>query len=129
MEFMNLSGKAVSRVANFYKVPLGQTIIVYDDLDLAFGQMKVKKGGGPGGHNGLRSILSMMGSEFIRVRVGIGRPSFGNQEQILKYVLSPFDKTQQTQVPLLLQHAADAVQAIIARGLEFAMNHYNRMLI
>ncbi len=129
MEYMNLSGRAVNQVARFYKILPEEIIVIHDELDLPFGQLKLKQDGGAGGHNGLRSIIDQIGARFIRVRVGIGRPSFGDKEQVSNYVLSPFDKSQQNQVVSLLDFAADAVQTIVDEGVAVAMNRYNRTAV
>jgi PTH1 family peptidyl-tRNA hydrolase len=123
-EYMNLSGQAVARAATFWKVPAAETVVVHDELDLPFGRLKLGTGGGPGGHNGVRSIIaSSVGADFVRVRVGIGRPPPGHDAA--DYVLAHFSKVEQKDVPALVAEAADAVEAIVASGLVAAMNRYN----
>lgn len=126
MEFMNVSGRAVQRCMQFYRVETKQVIVIHDDLDLPFETVRVKQDGGSGGHNGLRSISEHIGTGYLRVRCGIGRPSNENHEQISRYVLSPFDKLQQDGVGLLIQHAADATKMIVQAGVEVAMNQWNQ---
>jgi PTH1 family peptidyl-tRNA hydrolase len=124
MEFMNLSGQAVSRTAQFWKIEPAQTVVVHDELDVPFARLKLGEGGGHGGHNGLRSIISDWGTaDFARVRFGIGRPA--NGRDAAAYVLENFTRDEQAQLPLLITEAADAVETIVASGLPAAMNKFN----
>ncbi len=124
MEFMNTSGQAVARVARFWKLDPAQTVIVHDDLDLPFAQLKLAQGGGHGGHNGLRSIIADWGTaDFLRVRVGIGRPQPGRDP--VDYVLADFSHAEQAEVASAVSQTADAVETIIASGLGAAMNRFN----
>lgn len=124
MEFMNLSGQAVARVAGFWKIPAARTIVAHDELDLPFGRLKLGAGGGHGGHNGLRSLLADLGTaEFLRVRVGIGRPPAGRDPA--DYLLSDFSRAEEKDLPEVVGRAADAVEDIVARGLTAAMNKFN----
>jgi peptidyl-tRNA hydrolase, PTH1 family len=124
MEFMNLSGEAVGRVAGFWKVPASQMVVVYDELDLPFGQLRLAGSGGHGGHNGVRSIIGTMGRDFFRVRVGIGRP--GQSEQATRRVLGGFSRAEQDELPLVVGQASDAVQLLLTDGLLAAMNRFNK---
>lgn len=90
--FMNLSGKSVGTVARFYKIAPSEIVVIHDDLDLKVGQLRFKKGGGNGGHNGLKSIDTAIGPDYWRVRIGIGRPS--KREQVVEYVLGDFDREE-----------------------------------
>jgi len=124
LEFMNVSGQAVARVAGFWKVGLGETIVVHDELDLPFERMKLGAGGGPGGHNGVKSLISALGDPgFARVRVGIGRPAPGRDPA--DWVLSDFSRAEAALLPELVGRAADAVEAIVSDGLTTAMNRFN----
>jgi len=124
MELMNRSGQAVSRVAQFWKIEPDSTVVVHDELDVPFGQLKLAVGGGAGGHNGIKSILADWGTpDFPRVRVGIGRPPAGHDAA--GYVLQDFAKGDKAQVEILVAEAADAVEAIVASGLAAAMNKFN----
>jgi PTH1 family peptidyl-tRNA hydrolase len=124
MEFMNVSGQAVARVAGFWKIGLSDTIVVHDELDLPFDRLKLGSGGGPGGHNGVRSIISALGDPgFARVRIGIGRPAPGRDPA--DYVLSNFTRAEAAALPDLVGRAADAVVAIVGDGLTTAMNRFN----
>lgn len=124
MEFMNASGQAVARVAQFWKVAPEQAVVIHDELDLPFARLRLGAGGGPGGHNGLKSIIADWGSPaFCRVRVGIGRPADGRDPA--DYVLSTFTRDEQRELPFLLQEAADATVAILAEGITVAMNRFN----
>ena len=100
MTFMNLSGKAVQAVAQFYKIPADNIYVFHDELDAAPGRVKIKKGGGAGGHNGLRSIDQHLGSDYWRVRLGIGHPGFKNA--VSGYVLSNFEKEDEEWLTTLL---------------------------
>jgi PTH1 family peptidyl-tRNA hydrolase len=123
-EFMNVSGQAVQRTQAFYKVEPSQTIIVHDEIDLPFGKIRVKVGGGHGGHNGLRSIIQMTSDAFTRVRCGLGKP-VGGKEKVTGHVLGGFSKQEQTELPFLIGGAADAVQLIFDKGATAAMNKVN----
>jgi PTH1 family peptidyl-tRNA hydrolase len=124
MEFMNVSGMAVQRVSAFFRIDVRETLIVHDDIDLPFGRVKVKIGGGHGGHNGLRSISEAIGPAYLRVRCGVGKPA-GGKERVVGHVLSPFSKAEKKELPFLIGAAADAVEAILEKGATFAMNKYN----
>jgi PTH1 family peptidyl-tRNA hydrolase len=124
MEFMNVSGQAVARVAGFWKVPVSDVVVVYDELDLPFGRLKLGAGGGHGGHNGVRSLLADLGdASFARVRVGIGRPTPGHDPA--NYLLSNFSRAEAKELPDLIGAAADAVETILKSGLTTAMNKFN----
>ena len=124
MEFMNVSGQAVARVAKFWKIPPGSTVVVHDDRDIPFGRLKLGAGGGHGGNNGVRSLLAELGTaDFLRVRFGVGRPGPGGDAA--DYVLADFSRAEQKGLPDLRSEAADAVEEILASGLTAAMNRFN----
>jgi len=124
LTFMNLSGAPVSQLAQFFKVPLENVIAVHDELDVPFGQIRVKRGGGEGGHNGLRSMSkSLATKEYARVRFGIGRPP-GRQDPA-DYVLSDFGGAERKELDFLVDRAADVVEAVVAEGVEWAQNKYH----
>jgi PTH1 family peptidyl-tRNA hydrolase len=123
MEYMNLSGQAVGKAAGFWKVPPAQVLVIHDELDLPWGRMRLAAGGGPGGHNGLKSIISTLGNDFPRVRLGIGKPA--SSQQGANYVLGGFSKEEQAELPFVIKDAADAVEAILVQGLPAAMNKFN----
>ncbi|HEX2568913.1 MAG TPA: aminoacyl-tRNA hydrolase [Polyangia bacterium] len=123
-EYMNLSGQPVQRVADFYQVPPTQVIVVHDEIDLEFGRLKVKVGGGHGGHNGLRSLAQNIGPAFIRVRCGVGHP--GSKDRVVGHVLGTFSKAESAEVPLLIERAADAVETLLKSGVQAAMNNFNQ---
>jgi PTH1 family peptidyl-tRNA hydrolase len=117
--FMNSSGDAVAEAVQFYKLPPERVIVVYDELDLAPGKMKVKKGGGAAGHNGIRSIDAAIGPDFWRVRIGIGHP--GRKEAVLGYVLHAFAKTDRDWLDPLLDTIADDIETMVAGQGELFM--------
>ena len=119
--FMNVSGGPVAGVVQFFSVTVDDLLVVHDDLDLDLGLVRLKRGGGEGGHNGLRSITKSLGSkDYLRVRVGIGRPP-GRMDPA-DYVLRPFTKAEATEVEIVVQEAADAVLLLLARSLTDAQN-------
>jgi len=121
--FMNLSGTAVRQLQSFFKTDISNLIVIHDDLDLPFGAVRLKVGGGTAGHKGLASIDSNLGtSEFMRVRLGIGKPV--DKSRIEGYVLEPFRKEEQIVLPELLQWAADAGAEIVLNGLQKAISKY-----
>jgi PTH1 family peptidyl-tRNA hydrolase len=122
-KFMNLSGGPVHAARDFYKVELGRILVVHDDLDLPHGDVRVKVGGGHGGHNGLRDLLAHVGADFIRIRVGIGRPPEGWDSA--DYVLGRWSPDQASELPGLVERAADAVEHVVRHGAAAAMQTFN----
>lgn len=119
--YMNESGAAVKGLADFFKVPAEQIIVIHDELDIDAGAIRLKRGGGEGGHNGLRSITSALGTrDYLRVRVGIGRPP-GRMDPAA-FVLKDFNSAERKELPFVLDEAADATQLLIERGLTDAQN-------
>ncbi|MGW4350956.1 aminoacyl-tRNA hydrolase [Nocardia sp. NPDC004582] len=119
--YMNLSGRPVAALAKFFSVPATEVIVVHDELDLPFGQIRLKRGGGEGGHNGLRSISQALTTkDYLRVRFGIGRPP-GRQDPA-DYVLKPFSAPERKEVPVIVEQTADAVELLLRVGLETAQN-------
>ncbi|HTZ42784.1 MAG TPA: aminoacyl-tRNA hydrolase [Jatrophihabitans sp.] len=122
--YMNESGGPVGLVSRFFKVGVASTIVVHDELDLPFGAVRLKRGGGEGGHNGLRSISSVLGSkDYVRVRFGIGRPP-GRQDPA-DYVLREFAAAERKDLEYLIDRAADATEAVVSAGLEAAQNSFH----
>jgi peptidyl-tRNA hydrolase len=122
--YMNLSGGPVKALADFYKVPPGDVVVVHDELDIPFGALRVKLGGGDNGHNGLRSITRSVGTrDYFRVRFGIGRPP-GRMDPAT-YVLRDFATAERKDLPLLVDRAADVVESLITDGLEATQNRYH----
>ena len=122
--FMNLSGGQVASVSNFYKIPPDRTVVVHDELDLPFGTVRLKLGGGDNGHNGLRSVTGSLGTrEYYRVRVGVGRPP-GRQDPA-DFLLRDFTAAERKELPLIIDRAADAVEALLERGLATAQNEFH----
>lgn len=122
--YMNDSGRPVRELARWYKVDAERLIVVHDELDIGFEEIRVKNGGGTAGHNGLGSIASHLGQrDFIRVRVGIGRPK--GRAGAVDHVLDGFSSGERKELPFILERAADAVEAIVSEGVEQAMNRFN----
>jgi len=114
LTYMNLSGESVIKVKQFYK--LEDIVVIHDDLDLPFGALRIKKGGGHGGHNGLKSIDSKISREYIRIRMGIGKPQ--HKTEVASFVLSPFTKKEQKCLTLLIEKTCDAVEYLLEHSLE-----------
>ena len=122
--YMNLSGNSLGAAARFYKVPLDSIAVVHDEVDLEPGRIQVRLGGGLAGHNGLRSIKQAFGSaEFLRIRVGVGRPARGDRRPVADYVLSPFQPEDDAEA--LVERAADAVETLARDGLDEAQRRFN----
>lgn len=121
--WMNLSGESVQPAMAFFKTPLSQVIVIHDELDLAFRDVRVKVGGGAAGHNGLKSIIQQCGGpDFVRVRVGIGRPPRGSTES---WVLGDFDSLESAELADVLDEAALATEAVVRDGPAAAQNKFN----
>ena len=122
--FMNESGGPVASLRNFFKVPVEQVVVVHDELDIPYGTVRLKRGGGDNGHNGLRSLTSSLGSrDYLRVRVGIGRPP-GRQDPA-DFVLKDFSTVERRELPFHVDRAADAVEALLTGTLEAAQNVFH----
>jgi len=129
--FVNASGDAVRCLADKYNIPLGDILVIHDDLDLPLGKIRLRRNGGSGGHKGVGSIISALGSgNFPRLRVGIGRPQFdskSNEDEniIIKYVLSDFGPDEEKVIKVAIVRAAEAIHCFIRKGIEVAMNKFN----
>jgi PTH1 family peptidyl-tRNA hydrolase len=124
LTFINLSGRPVAALRTFYKIPPERIVVVHDELDLPFGAIRLKQGGGDNGHNGLRSVTAALGTrEYFRVRVGIGRPP-GRMDPA-DFVLHDFSAAERKLVPEVLERAADATEALLQRGLAAAQNEFH----
>jgi PTH1 family peptidyl-tRNA hydrolase len=122
---MNESGGPVKALATFHKVPVERIIAVHDELDIDFGTLRTKLGGGDNGHNGLKSMRSSLGTgDFYRVRVGIGRPP--GRQSPADFVLSNYTPAERKELPFQLDDAADAVESLIRDGLELTQQRFNR---
>ena len=122
--YMNLSGGPVRALADFYGVAPEDVVVVHDDVDIPFDTIRLKRGGGEGGHNGLRSITSALGTkDYLRVRVGVGRPV--GQRDTADHVLAPFTSTEQKTLDLLVADGADAVEQLVLEGLEAAQLRFH----
>jgi PTH1 family peptidyl-tRNA hydrolase len=122
--YMNESGRSVAGAARFFKVPPESLLVVHDDVDLEPGRLQARRGGGLAGHNGLRSLAEHLGSQdFLRLRIGIGRPGRGDPRPVKDWVLSPFAPEEDAEA--LISRAADAVETIVHEGLEAAQQRFN----
>ena len=122
--YMNDSGRSLSAAARFFKVPVGEIAVVHDDVDLEHGRLQARLGGGLAGHNGLRSIASGLGSQdFLRLRIGVGRPGRGDRRSVADYVLAPFDAADDPES--LVARSADAVETLAREGLQATQRAFN----
>lgn len=122
--YMNLSGESIIQVLNFYKIDLENLIVIYDDIDVKPGKIKIRKKGSAGGHNGMKSIIQMIGTEeFPRIRVGIGRPIHKDDE--INYVIGAIPEEDLKRLDEGIEKAQKAVEEILRNGVDSAMNKYN----
>ena len=122
--YMNESGRSIAAALRFFKLTAEDLLVVHDDVDLEPGRLQARLGGGLAGHNGLRSIAQALGSQdFVRLRIGVGRPGRGDRRPVADYVLSPFE--DEVDVDALINRAADAVETIVRDGLEAAQTRFN----
>ncbi len=119
--FMNLSGTPVRLISSWYRVPPQGVLVISDDMDLPFGKLRMRRDGGHGGHNGLRSVIATIGEEFPRIRMGVGRPEFDS----IDHVLGPFGEAERRAIPDIVAAAADGVELWIAGDDEAAMRFVN----
>jgi len=130
--FVNLSGKAVSCLVCKHEILLKDLLVVCDDLDLPLGKVRLRPGGGSGGHNGMKSIISALGGEdFPRIKVGIGRPQTGgwdnaNEDVIIRYVLGDFTPQEAKVIKPTIVTVAEAIDCFLSQGIEVAMNKFNK---
>ena len=123
MSYMNLSGGPVTALRDFYKVPTANVVAIHDELDIDYGVLRLKFGGGDNGHNGLKSMTKSMGAEYHRMRFGIGRPP--GRMQVADFVLKDFSSTERKELDYFVDRAADAVECLVTEGLERAQSAYN----
>ncbi len=123
MSYMNLSGGPVNALRDFYKVPVANIVAVHDELDIDYGALRLKLGGGDNGHNGLKSMTKAMGPDYHRVRFGIGRPP--GRMQVADFVLKDFSSTERKELDFLVDRATDSVECLVSEGLERAQSAYN----
>jgi PTH1 family peptidyl-tRNA hydrolase len=122
--FMNLSGIAVGKLVRFFKIDIDDVIVIHDDLDLSFNDVRVKMGGGNAGHKGLRSVINhLASSDFVRVRMGIGKPS--DKEMVEDYVLERYSEGELKLLPDITTQAVNAVIEVVSSGVQAAMNKFN----
>lgn len=123
LSYMNLSGGPVTALRDFYKVPTANIVAIHDELDIDYGVLRLKLGGGDNGHNGLKSMTKSMGPDYHRVRFGIGRPP--GRMQVADFVLKDFSSAEKKELDYFVDRASDAVEALVIEGLERAQSTYN----
>ncbi len=133
--FMNISGMAVSRIANFYKIDVSDIWVIHDDIDLPLGKIRIRKGGASAGHHGIDSIMRTLGkSEFVRFRLGVGRGKLNinrstghnlHRRDVEKFVISLFHETEAGEVKHLIKNTVTAIEIALDKGIEAAMNRFN----
>ena len=122
--FMNLSGKSIKQFVDFYKIPLENVLVIYDDMDIEIGTIKLRKKGGPGTHNGAKSVVHELSSEdFPRIRVGIGKPV--DEYDAVDYVIAKLDDEIYKKLEIGINKASEAVEEFLKNGIDIAMNKYN----
>ncbi len=121
--FMNLSGKSVIAVKNFYKIDIENIIVVHDDIDLPFSALRFKRGGGHGGHNGLKSIDNAIGRDYIRVRMGVGKPEY--KSQVVDFVLNDFTTDEEKIIDKWITHTTNSINALQEKELEEVKSKYS----
>ena len=125
--FMNRSGPPLKKLADFFKIPSEAVLVIHDDIDLAFGRLKIKEKGGHGGHNGIRSLIDAFGSDdFVRLRIGVGRSGF--DISVSEHVLSKFSGQENESLAQIIATARDAVVTILCKGTKAGMNQFNPKL-
>ena len=120
--FMNLSGESIKEVVDFYKIENCDIIVIYDDMDIDLGTIKIRKKGNPGSHNGMKSVVKFLGTDFPRIRIGIGKP---NDNDFIKYVIGPIPEEEKEILDKSTSIAKNAVIEIIKSGVDNAMNKFN----
>jgi PTH1 family peptidyl-tRNA hydrolase len=120
LDFMNTSGRVVAAVASFYKIAPEMILVAHDELDLPVGELRLKQGGGAGGHNGLKSLIAHLGADFWRLRIGVGHP--GDREQVTPWLLSRMSAAERAPIEKTIPAAADAVRMLFEQGAERAMH-------
>ena len=122
--YMNLSGESIKEACDFYTIAPEELIVIYDDIDIEKGKIKLRKKGGPGSHNGMKSVVQELGTtEFSRIRVGIGQPEFKND--MINYVIGKVPEEEQKVLQEGIKKAAEAVEEIVKNGIDIAMNKFN----
>lgn len=121
--YVNESGKALASLARYYDIVSEHIVVIYDEIELEMARLRVRLGGGTAGHNGLKSIVAALGPNFVRVRIGVGRPP-GRMDPA-DYVLSPFSKKEREEIDVSIQHAVDAALVVVHEGVSEAQNRYN----
>lgn len=125
--YMNSSGEVVARLVERFNINLSDLIVIHDDLDLPLGKLRISFGSSSGGHKGVDSIISQLGSQdFIRLRIGIGRPARASEDEIINYVLSDFSSEQKQVIAEIIPRVGEALTCLLTDGLTQAMNRFNR---
>ena len=126
LTYMNNSGQSVKKVMDYYKIPLEELFVIYDDMDLTFGKKRIRKNGSSGGHNGIKSIIKEVGSEeFKRLRIGIGHGKDTSNEGVIDFVLSKFNSQEKTIIQEIIKEVPDIIKDLIDNDITYIMNKYN----
>jgi PTH1 family peptidyl-tRNA hydrolase len=126
--YMNRSGSVLNEVARYFQIDISHLIVVHDDVDIQMGKIKIKQKGGHGGHNGIRSVIESLGSDnFIRIRIGIGRPFL--QKSMINHVLGNFHSDEEKQINMVIETASRSIKTILLKGISQAMNQFNNKQI
>ncbi len=123
LTFMNLSGQAIGELSRYFKIAIGDILVVVDEVHLPLGKLRARARGSAGGHNGLKSVIAHLGDEFSRLRIGVGRG--GHERDLADHVLATFDKSEAAEVGRMTTRAADAAEMFITSGIEAVMNGFN----
>jgi PTH1 family peptidyl-tRNA hydrolase len=124
MTYMNRSGEAIGRLANYFKIQSEEVLVVVDDVALALGRLRLRASGSDGGHNGLKSMILQLGESFMRLRVGIGASN--GSDELIDHVLGEFDRSEQPAIQKAIERGAEAIEHVAVNGIVSAMNNYNR---
>lgn len=126
--FMNLSGECIGQMCRYFKVDQEDVFVIYDDMEIRYGQLRIRKNGSSGGHNGIKSLIQHLGSqEFPRLKIGVGRPK--GERSVVSHVLAQFTKEQEAHLPIILDAVVGAVEYFIQDDLKTAMNAYNKVIV
>lgn len=126
--FMNLSGECIGKMCRYFKIEPEDVFVMYDDMEIRFGQLRIRGNGSSGGHNGIKSLIQHLGTQtFPRIKIGVGRPK--SEKSVISHVLAQFSAEQEKHLPIILEATVGAVEYFIDEDMKTAMNMYNKMII